>query len=294
MLLRGIYKINSLLPGGDLFKVKDSPTNSDRDIFNLISSTESTIQFTTKERVLGRLLIEELGIPQSAKFVTLCVRDSAYLDTIIPATDWSCHNYRDSNIDNYILAAGALADIGFFVVRVGAKVNKEFNTKHPRIIDYACNGKRTEFLDLYLAAKCEFCISTGTGFDALPYIFRQPIVFTNYVPVGYFFTFIKGLTITKHHYSEKLKRGLSIKEIIDHKLLFTLDSSMYSKHGIEFNENSPEEIRDVCLEMVEIVEGSHIISNEDRLLQKKFWNIFPLSELINGLPLHGKVGTRIG
>ena len=45
------------------------------------------------------------------------------------------------------------------------------------IIGYAYlqKNKRTEFMDIYLGANCEFCISTMCGFDAIPYIFRKPI-----------------------------------------------------------------------------------------------------------------------
>jgi len=299
-LLRGIYKINSFLPGGDAFVVKgnDLTTNNDRDIYNLYASTEPIIQFDTEERALGGLLMEELGIPQGAKFITLTVRDSSYLETVMPNKDWSYHNYRDSDIDNFILASESLADLGFFVVRVGVKVRKELNTKHPRIIDYACNGKRTEFLDLYLAAKCEFCISTGNGFDALPCIFRRPVLFVNHITLGKLPTYVNGLAITKHHYSIKLKRRLSLEEINNHNAMGFNGHTNYNDLEIELQENSPEEIRDVCLEMVEILEGSCVISKEDRFLQEKFWRIFLGSELRSckpeDKPMHGKILSRIG
>ncbi len=292
-LLRGIYYINNCLPRSDIFKVPEI-TNTDRDVFNLVYSSECTIIFSADECSLGDSLINGLGIPQGAKFAVLTVRDSSYLDTFIPNRDWSYHSYRDSNIDNFILAAETLADLGFFVVRVGAKVNKEFNTKHSHIIDYACNGKRTEFLDLYLASKCEFCISTGTGYDALAHIFRRPIVFVNFLPIGHVKTYIKGLTIFSHHYSSRLKRNLSLQEIIDSNVMFIQRASEYRKLGIELHENSPNEIRDVCLEMLEILHNSHSLTFEDKLRQNRFWQLFPQSQLINGKPMHGKVISHIG
>jgi putative glycosyltransferase (TIGR04372 family) len=41
---------------------------------------------------------------------------------------------------------------------MGEIVKKKIKTKNPMIIDYATNGMRTELLDIYLAAKCDFCI----------------------------------------------------------------------------------------------------------------------------------------
>ena len=135
-----------------------------------------------------------------AQFVCLIVRDSAYLDSQIP-NDWNYHNYRDSDIQNYVLAAEALAERGYFVIRMGAKVHAAMNSAHPKVIDYATNGMRSDFMDIYLGAKCHFAISTGSGWDSIPEIQRRPVVFVNYVPVGYLSTF-RNLTISivKHHF----------------------------------------------------------------------------------------------
>ena len=291
-LLRGIYKINSFLYRGNVFTATQE---SSRDIFDLLHFTDSTINFSAQERFIGDSLIEGLGIKQGAKYVTLIVRDSAYLERLMPNKDWSYHDYRDNDIDNYVLAAETLAEHGFFVVRVGSVVKKKFRTSHPRIIDYAFNGKRTDFLDLYLASNCEFCISTGTGFDALPHIFRKPCVYTNFAPLGTFPTFQEGLVIPKHYYSTRLKRRLSLKEVVDHnKAMFIVDGGKFSELGIELQENSPEEICDACLEMVEILGGTHLVTNEDQFRQERFWKNYPLSKLIDGQPLHGKLRTRIG
>ena len=88
-----------------------------------------------------------------------------------------------------------------------AHVNSTFNNGNPMIIDYANYGMRTEFLDIYLGAHCDFCISTSAGWDAIPLIFRRPIVYAPVTPLGYIFSFSDRYSaITKHHFdiSEKL------------------------------------------------------------------------------------------
>lgn len=72
---------------------------------------------------------------------------------------------------------------------MGSAVSKVFKVDNPKIIDYATNGMRSDFMDIYLAAKCLFCISTGLGFDAVPTVFRRPVVYVNHTPVGYLHTF---------------------------------------------------------------------------------------------------------
>ena len=40
-------------------------------------------------------------------------------------------------------------------------------------------------MDIYLGYICSFCITTGTGYDAIPsFIFRKPVLFTNSVPLS--------------------------------------------------------------------------------------------------------------
>ena len=73
------------------------------------------------------------------------------------------HDYRDSEISTYVEAAEVLAEMGYTVFRMGALVKETLVSKHPRVIDYATNGMRTEFLDVFLGAYCAFCISTGSG-----------------------------------------------------------------------------------------------------------------------------------
>ena len=64
--------------------------------------------------------------------------------------DWKYHDFRDSNIQNYIPAMENLSELGLYAVRMGAVVKGRLNTANPAIFDYANCGKRTDFLDIYL------------------------------------------------------------------------------------------------------------------------------------------------
>ena len=74
-------------------------------------------------------------------------------------------------------------------------------------------------MDIFLGYKCELCISNVTGYDAVPTIFRRPILFYGSIPVGYMLTSSKKFVNTFYdHYSLKLKRRLSLQEIFKNKL----------------------------------------------------------------------------
>ena len=228
-----------------------------------------------------------------AKFVCLNVRDSAYLS----GPSWDYHSYRDSNIENYILAAETLANRGYYVLRMGAKVNQELKSYHSKIIDYATNGMRNDFMDIFLGARCHFAISTGSGWDAIPEIFRRPIAYVNYGPAGFFPSFSeKNLGIIRHHVLEPENRELSLSEIFSNKVGFCLRTSDYERQNIRLLENTSEEIRDVVVEMDERLSGTWVGEKDDDFLQIKFWEMFQICTTPScaGRHLHGQFKSRFG
>ena len=138
---------------------------------------------------------------------------------------------------------------------MGEIVKKKINiTDNSKIIDYATNGMRTELLDIYLAKKSFFCISNSTGWDALPQIFRRPILFSNYTPFGSISTFSKQFMFTtRHHFSKKLNRKLSLKEIFENGLSNASRKENYTDKNVVLLNNSKEEITESVLEMENFV-----------------------------------------
>lgn len=293
-ILPFLRRVNRLIPGGSIHEIGEN-TQNDRDVLNLMERFSPHLKFTAEEEIRGKRGMYAMGIPVGAPFVCLIVRDSAYLDSH-QAKDWSYHNYRDSNIQNYVLAAEELADRGYFVLRMGAKVLEPINSRHPRVIDYAANGMRDDFMDIYLGANCKFCISVGTGFDAVPLIFRRPIVHANLVPLGYLATFReRSLSITKRHILIRENRELTLSEIFSRGVGFVPRTSNYESNGVQLVENTPEEIRDVVVEMLERLDDTWKPQPEDEALQRKFWEIFPVdAKDSSNVPIHGQIRMRFG
>ena len=127
-LLDPIYRINKLIPGwkNHIINISDK-----RDIDNLFEKCKA-LDFTAEEEIYGKKILNKFGLKDGDKFVCLAVSDSAYHLKKIPARyrDWSYHNFRHTNIDNFILAVEELAKIGYYVFRMGVVVEKLFNSKN--------------------------------------------------------------------------------------------------------------------------------------------------------------------
>jgi len=292
-LLRPVFILNSFFPGGLIHEIGEN-TSYDRDVYNLYERIPPHLSFTAKEELRGKEGLRIMGIPSDAEFICLIARDSAYLNTELPG-QWDYHDYRDVDVQNYVLAAEALANLGYYVIRMGAVVKEPIHSSHPKVIDYATNGMRDDFMDVYLGAKCLFCISVGTGFDAIPQVFRRPIAYVNMVPIGYFATFLKNTVgICKKYKLVSEQRFLTFKEIFSRGVGFFGTTSDYQAQGIEVIENTPEEIKSLVIEMLERLKGVWKPEQNDDDLQRRFWKIFPVDAKDGCRPLHGKICARYG
>jgi len=241
-------------------------------------------EFTKRERDRGEEFVD--SVCPSGKFVCLHVRDAAYYSFQKKLVDNSAfHFYRDSDIASYSLAAKALAEMGYTVFRMGARVNKTLISEHPGIIDYATNGMRTDFLDFYLGAKCAFCISTGSGWDGIPTIFRRPIMFVNALP-----TFapsilcLNSLIFPKTFVQISSRFSLSLRDLAEKNLVITDRHMIYADEngkaitdftnvGVEIRDLSSEELVEAVTEMAQRVEGTFVETLEQKEMQAKLKHI---------------------
>jgi len=260
------------------------PYQYDRDVLGLW--TKPHIGFTPSEERRGFKLLEKLGMPPDAKWVCLMVRDQEYLRDM---GDYRYHDYRDSDVDSYAMAVEALLERGFWVIRMGVKVEKPMKLKHPRLIDYAWEGKRTEFGDLYLGAKCEFCLGVATGFIMIPQVFGRPVVMVNFAPLEYAPTFYdKALVIWKHHVKDG--KRMTLPEIFTSGAGQFTDGGDYGKQGITLEDNTPREIYEATMEMADNYQNAPW-----KPLQDEFWNHLPISvSPFNLRPINGARKMRVG
>lgn len=110
----------------------------DRDVSNIIYSNPVNLKFSNSEKEKGEKYLEQFKKNhKNFKFVTLIIRDKAYLKKIFKR-DYSYHDYRNGNIEDYDAACQALTQIGYHVFRMGNHVEKKISNKQPN--DYRlCN-----------------------------------------------------------------------------------------------------------------------------------------------------------
>ena len=107
------------------------------------------------------------------------------------------------------------------------------------------------------------------------------------------------LSLTKHYYSLRLNRELTLSEIVASGVAMALDDELYRAADIRLVESTPEEIRDLAVEMAERLDETWRPEARDEALQARFWALFPrhLPDPYNphsGTPMHGVIRSRYG
>jgi putative glycosyltransferase (TIGR04372 family) len=270
-IIRYADAISRRLPGS----TKNSIQHHDRDAYALFDKMPPHLSFTSDEILEGEKFLDSVRTHPGQKFICLAVRDSSYKREQFGDRDVAKDDYRNNNIDNYQEVAEQLAKDGYLVFRMGAKVERPFVADSPLVIDYASNGMRSEFLDIYLGANCELFISSVLGIDSIPEIFRRPRLLTNYIPVGNFGKYgPRDLIIPKQYWLKSESRFLRFSEIVasTNGLGSCTSSYEYETAGIELVENTPIEILQAACELLDLHQGSFKESETDRQLIAKFWS----------------------
>lgn len=261
----------------------------DRD-FGTNFENDPLIKFTLHEQKSGENFIRAFQ-----PIVCLNVRDLSYNKYFrelhgLGLNDWK---NRNSDIQLYREAAGVLAENGFSIFRMGAKVEELFDYDNPKVIDYACNGMRTEFLDLFLGRECHFAISTGSGWDEIPTIFRRPLLLVNhYDPLMTISK--KCIVYPKMFFDKKYERPLSLSETIELHLSGKTNEKYFDleEFGIEIRDMSSNELVEVVREMVQRVDGSFVETAEQRTAHLKINNILENHPLLNTSQMQRSVKSQ--
>jgi len=272
-----LYLANNLLPAGSAHVV---PLLTDIDYHRVIPGSKTHLSFTPEEEDLGRAGLRDLGLPEGAPFVCIYGRDPAYKSRIFPNQDDSRHDYRNMSIQNLVPAAEELARRGFYVIRMGAEVNEALQTTNPMIVDYATSA-RSDFMDVFLSANCRIFVGGTGGFNAVPRLFRRPVVFDNVIPLwtDQLLGYPPGcLVIPKKLWRREEQRSMTFREFLETGPETFPGPIHFENIGVDVVESTPEEIIAVAVEMDDRLKGTWKATEEDRHLQQRFWSLLKLND----------------
>jgi len=234
----------SIFDGKGFFYYLEYKSNESEFLF-----AEQIVSLSESQKCLGNEILLKMGITDNDKIVSIYTRDSRFLDNFDNQRDWSYHNYRDTNINNYLKAIKYLVEEGFTVVRIGSEYSKSLKFTNGKYIEYNLSDYKSSFMDLYLPYISRFMIGNKSGPEGLALIFNTPLLVTD-------LTAFMELALGKNDLFIQKKiidlKGniVPFKEVITNEKYYTPDGNkMKSLYGLTYLENTPDEILDATIEM---------------------------------------------
>lgn len=248
----------------------DLPFNSNE--YFEFNHLPKTLEFTREEEGFGAKELERMGIGPQDWFVCFHNRDSKYLSQMYAFRDWGYHDYRDCKIDNFIPAMEYIASRGGYAIRMGQHMNEKIETNNKNIIDYASHF-RSDFMDIYLSSHCKFFVGCTAGLHLVPAVFDVPIIMTNATHIE-LPAYRKGdLFIPKKIWDKKKNRYLTLKEVFEKRIGNWMYSSQFTDAVLEVQENNPDEILAIVIEMNSVLDGNYQYTKEENSMQASYWSL---------------------
>ena len=221
----------------------EEPKHSITGSLNGLDKTDSHVSLSAEEMEEGTKRLIEIGINPDEPYVCLIVRDGGHYKSKgdIESAGYELLNF---DINDFAGVAEVLIESGYQVIRMGSGSERPFDSKPDGVVDYALSNNRSEFLDVYLAATCEFAVSTQTGPDAVCMLFRRPVL---YVDVTRYCQFFFGSKLATWSPVRLQKNGstLNLSEVVNSEIAWFKDPNLFSKNGISQQKTSSSELREL-------------------------------------------------
>jgi putative glycosyltransferase (TIGR04372 family) len=257
------WVVNALFQAGAKISVLqlETPKLSIYGPNNALDHCESHLSFTNRESQRAQKELAQMGIDSNKPFVCLVVRDGGHYASTGESESIG-YDLLNTDISTFELAAQGLAERGYQVVRMGAGSEKPMTLKHANVFDYAKSQNRSAFLDIYLAGKCSFAISTQTGPDCVSLVFRRPVC---YIDIARYSQFFLGTNIAYWNPTTLMKNGsrMTLQQVMDSGVALLKDPDDFEKLGIISVRSTPEVIRQLAVEFAELYEAGFIQSEDD-------------------------------
>jgi putative glycosyltransferase (TIGR04372 family) len=243
------------------------PTLSIQRPMQQLSRTASRIQFSSLERTAAAKELAAFGVDVDKPFVCLVVRDDGHYGDVVSSENPDCLS-ANFDVEQFVLASKELVALGYQVVRMGAGKEKPMLSRSPGIFDYAKSTVRSPFLDVYLAANCDFAVSTQTGPDAVSLLFRRPVCFID-IPI--FSQFFFGTSLAFWNPCSLRKEGtmISLHEIVTTDKVWAKYAHVLREQGIDGVRLTSEEIAETVKEFASLFAQDFSLPPQDAAMCAK-------------------------
>jgi putative glycosyltransferase (TIGR04372 family) len=220
----------------------------------------------------GERFLQSIGVKNGQKIACFTVRSASYYSELQKTSGkLKAQNIRNPDEKIYYEVAKVLSSRGYFVIRMG----KDLKIRVPEdltrdVFDYA-TLERSDLLDTYLLQRCQLLVNGGTGIHTFRSIMNLGSLETDLYRV------LKNLLAGDVGLFQKVwlvreNRLATVGEMVAMGDSFS-DERHQERLGVRLVKNTAEEILAACDEMEARLNGTWVTTQEDEILQKKYWDL---------------------
>jgi putative glycosyltransferase (TIGR04372 family) len=192
----------------------------------------------------GWAALRSAGVPDDAWFVALHVREGRW-----DGQDAGLHGILNADISKYLPAIAEVTRRGGWVIRMGDPDMKPLPPLS-KVIDYCHTALQADWMDVFIAAKCRFMISTSSGPGYLPILYGVPSVRTNWWPPAARPWHASDIFIPKMLRRSADNGYLTLSEILREPFSWCHSRGYIAEQGVRVEDSDPELIRAAVQEML--------------------------------------------
>lgn len=228
----------------------------------------SILKLTEEDEIFASEQLEKMGVPKGAWFVCIHARERGF-----SPKDEGVHFHRNSRIEYLNDAIKEITKRGGYVVRLGDPTMTPMENR-PNVIDYAHHALKSQRLDVLLCAKAKFILGNTSGMFIVGSIFGVPSGLVNMIPMPTLGFLPKDISIPKLYRDKDSQRYLTFKEIMRSDLAAYRYGALYDKANVIIEENSPEDICAVTIEMFNRLDGLDDLQEDDLDRHERYMELF--------------------
>jgi putative glycosyltransferase (TIGR04372 family) len=199
----------------------------------------------------GRRTLRSKGVPDDAWFVGMHVREAGS-----KRHHKVLHQVLNADVMSFLPAIGEITKRGGWVIRMGDPSMVRL-PPIPNVVDYCHSDVRSDWMDVFITARCRFFLGTSSGPAYLPPLYGIPSVLTNWWPPAQRPWHPMDIFMPKMVRRKDNGEALTLSETLAEPYSYC-HSLTYLEQGLQvyIEDTDAEDIRAAVAEMFDRLEGS--------------------------------------
>ena len=258
-----------LLKSEEKYAATQHDTSSIYEINNKWGDRGPLLKITAQDFKAGQNLLMEMGLKENDWFICVHARESGF----DKHSGEHSADHRNIDIKTFMPSIQYIINQGGKCIRMGDSSMSPC-PKIDGLIDYANSPFKSDFMDVFLCSESLFFLGSNSGIFEVSIGFGTPVAITNMSPLTSFPRGRHDLSIPMMHSKYGQNDLLSFSEIMNSDISHYREANHFKKAEIKLIPNSKEEILELAIEQFQKVTNSFIQDKDNRLLQKKYKDLF--------------------